>query len=48
MIKYDVKHVRITITTLALLFILAGIMRGEYSEVLMKATKTCLQCIGIG
>lgn len=48
MIKYNVKHVRISLTVISLLFILAGIMRGEYSEVLMKATKICLQCIGIG
>ena len=32
----------------ALAFIALGIARGEHSEVLKKAVRICLECIGIG
>lgn len=44
----NVNKVRCTIIVVAILFIAIGIMRGENSEVLQKATNICLQCIGIG
>lgn len=33
---------------LALLFIGIGLMRQEHLEVLQKAVRICLECIGIG
>ena len=33
---------------LALAFIGAGLARGEHREVLQKAVRICLECIGIG
>lgn len=48
MIKNTEKIIRSSVIILAVSFILIGIMRGENSEVLEKATKICLQCIGIG
>ncbi|MBQ9605262.1 MAG: hypothetical protein IJR45_07605 [Firmicutes bacterium] len=39
---------RITLLTAALLFITAGILGGEHREVYKKASKICMECIGIG
>jgi len=33
---------------LSLIFIVAGLMLGEYGAVLEKAVTVCLACIGIG
>ena len=40
--------VRDAILTAACAFLLAGILRGEEREVLQKAVRICLECIGIG
>lgn len=32
----------------ALAFIAIGVLNGEYQEVLGKAVRICLECIGIG
>lgn len=32
----------------ALVFIALGVLSGEYREVLGKAVRICLECIGIG
>lgn len=43
------KHlVSWTVLLLALLFIGIGLMNQEYLEVLQKAVRICLECIGIG
>ncbi len=36
------------ILSIGLIFIVAGILRGEASTVFQKATRICLECIGIG
>ena len=43
-----INYYRCALIIAALVFIVIGIMRGESSEVLQKATNICLQCIGIG
>lgn len=43
-----INKIRYAIVVVAILFITIGVMRGENSEVLEKATNICLQCIGIG
>jgi hypothetical protein len=39
---------RIGVLAMAVVFIIAGILRREYLEVFQKAVKICLECIGIG
>lgn len=40
--------IRYIILSVAILFIIFGVIREENKEVLKKATHICLQCIGIG
>lgn len=42
------KGVRVFIIILSVLFIAVGVLRKEHIEVLQKAVKICLECIGIG
>ena len=37
-----------TLLAVSLLFIVIGLVRQEYLEVLQKAVRMCLECIGIG
>ena len=39
---------RVCMLTAALLFIAIGILRQEQLEVMNKAVRICLECIGIG
>lgn len=47
-IKSGRKIAGIIILVLGFVMIAAGIFRGEALTVLNKATKICLECIGIG
>lgn len=40
--------IRGVIVAAALLFIIAGILNGSMQDVLIKATKICTECIGLG
>ncbi len=42
------KVVRLVVLTVAMLLLSAGAARGEYLEVMEKAVRICLECIGIG
>ena len=42
------KRIQIAFIILSLTAIIAGIMRGELTDILRKATLLCLECIGIG
>lgn len=46
--RIGIRHVRMVILTLAVLFISVGIMEQEYLDVFEKAVRICLECIGIG
>ncbi|MBQ7638622.1 MAG: thioredoxin [Clostridia bacterium] len=39
---------RVFFLTLGALFVIVGVSRGEFAEVLQKAVRICLECIGIG
>ena len=47
---FGMKKYRMTVLTLLLAAALAavGLTRGEAKEVLMKAVRVCLECIGVG
>ena len=40
--------VRAAAIVLGILFVAVGILRGEPKEILAKAIRICLECIGIG
>lgn len=44
----SVLWVRYTLLGLAAALIAAGLLKEEHLEVLQKAVKICLECIGIG
>lgn len=47
--KFDDKlPARLFLALLAVLFLVAGIAKGEPLVVLQKAVRVCLECIGIG
>ena len=39
---------RWTVAVLGVAFVVIGVARGEYLDVLSKAVRVCLECIGIG
>lgn len=48
MIKQRKNMIRICCLAMGIAFIFAGIYRDEVSEVMNKAVRICLECIGIG
>ncbi len=46
--KRTVPALRICCLLTGVCFLLAGTVRGEVQEVLNKAVRICLECIGIG
>lgn len=42
------KNFRILLLTAGVIFVAAGIIRGEMFDVYLKAVNICLECIGIG
>lgn len=43
-----VNVLRISAIVIGSVFLVVGIVRGEPGEILVKAVKICLECIGIG
>ena len=41
-------QLRIVVLAAAAVFLAIGLLRGEFSDVLAKAMRICLECIGIG
>ena len=46
--KGSVNKVRLAVLVLAIVFIVVGIFNGSMSDVLIKASKICTECIGLG
>lgn len=45
--KYK-KYIKYVILALSIILIVLGVFTGEAKAVLSKATRICLECIGIG
>ena len=43
-----IRILQIALLSIGVLFIVIGLLRQEQLEVLMKAIRICLECIGIG
>ena len=43
-----IQIIRAAAIVLGVLFVICGILRGETREILAKAVRICLECIGIG
>ncbi|MBR5980482.1 MAG: thioredoxin [Firmicutes bacterium] len=41
-------QLRLAVLAAGIVFLAAGLYRGEFSDVLAKAMRICLECIGIG
>ena len=46
--KWKKNAVRFGVLAVALLFIGIGVLREEHLDVIQKAVRICLECIGIG
>ena len=46
--KAIICSIRLLIVLAASAFIIVGLSRGEHLEIMNKAVKICLECIGIG
>ncbi len=46
--KSFIRILRATIFLIGVVFIVIGLFRAEHLEVMNKAVKICLECIGIG
>lgn len=46
--KTAIHIARGTAIVLGILFVVLGILRGEPGEILAKAIRICLECIGLG
>ncbi|MCI8836366.1 MAG: hypothetical protein HFH24_13575 [Ruminococcus sp.] len=43
-----ITRIRFGLLAAAILFVIIGLLKQEHFEVLQKAVKICLECIGIG
>ena len=48
MTKPLIRALRIAVLLAGIVFIVFGLFRAEHREIMNKAVKVCLECIGIG